>query len=203
LEVHGWGGRLPYNGGGGPHCPRLCSLNDRLAASFFGEEALVLELDLAVFAGLSALFAGCRESLRFHFTPRTTGTKRPVRFEPTVLRLSLFLQLQQVVQAAMEGALLSGLIPQVERELLVIDGEEHSFVLEPQSALGEPVVFGHVPDQEGFGGGFRLVFGGEGFDEDLELVVILVGKEGELARKSVASVIAGRRRFAFFGARPC
>ncbi len=105
----------------------------------------------------------------------------------------------------MEGALVGGLVAQVESELFLVgDGAGFGIVaggLEIQSAAAEPVVLGDGFYERGFGQGFGLVLVAECGEECVELGLGFAGEDTEGSGQAVASVVQRRDGFRCFSFR--
>jgi hypothetical protein len=81
------------------------------------------------------------------------------------------------------GAFVGGLVAQEEAELFAVHGSRiaslEEVFLQPDGALGEPVVLDEGVDEAAFGGGLRLVFGPGGFDQAFEVCAVFPSEDGE------------------------
>ena len=108
-----------------------------------------------------------------------------LRFEASLLFALFGAQLLELAEGFVEGSLMSSLVAEVESERLgVVDfaglrietaGEE------PLGALGEPMAFGHIGQENVFGRTCRPVFAGQGVLKTVELVLLLEGEKSEVA----------------------
>jgi hypothetical protein len=107
----------------------------------------------------------------------------------------------------MEGALVRGLVAQIEGELAIVDhlagGVVEAGFFEPHGAVAQPVVLGHGLDERFFGGSSRLVLFLEGGEEFEEFVLRFGRQHPEFAGwgEPVTEVVARGGGFPGFGFR--
>ena len=80
----------------------------------------------------------------------------------------------------MKGALVGRLVANQDSESggqFALGHPGERFALQTEGAVFEPVVFGHIGDEEGFGGAGWGVFREEGIDESLVLSGVFAGNE--------------------------
>ena len=104
----------------------------------------------------------------------------------------------------MEGAVISGLIAQEERELafFFLEGEGvvcHGEVLQALGTITEPVMLGHFEDENPLSYGFDLVLDGKAVEEMVKLVLIFGGQDDEGAGEAETEIIHAGSGFAGFG----
>ena len=168
--------------------------NPELAGRFGGDlschevQAGGMQLLMTDFCGFFALLGGCDAFLRFKAN----------------LDLSSFgSEGCELAQAFVEGALVGGLVAHIEGELFFLPaggefGVERE-ALEREGALHEPVMLGHVVDEQLFSWGRRLVFGAQIGNELLEVFFALPGESHELAGEAMTPAILRDGGFAFLG----
>ncbi len=116
-----------------------------LLANFRGLLAGLIGL-LANFAAVFALFSGGGVGLPF---------KANLGFA------AFSAELEKVREAFVKGALMGGLVAEVEQEALAVFADaviSEDQPLESEGAIAEPLVTGHVGDEQAFGFGGGLVF---------------------------------------------
>ena len=98
----------------------------------------------------------------------------------------------------MKGAILRGVVANIERKLLFIDlgGVLKRGGLQTQGALTDPVVLGHLLDEHGFGGSGGLMFVAQRFEQFLEFGGVFVGQEDPFAGEAVAQIVLRESGFA-------
>ena len=136
----------------------------------------------------------------------TFGDAQSLRNEATVLALTFAAELVKLVQRLFEGAVVVGLVAEIDREqeigaLAGALAVEAAF-LERGGAEAEPVVLGELVDQRVFGGGGGLMLGAEVGQELVVVVLRFPVEHGEgLAGETVAAGVLAGGGFAFGGAR--
>jgi len=108
-----------------------------------------------------------------------------LRFEASLHFTLLDSELLELIDGLVEGALMSGLVAEVEGKGFGV-GDFAGFGIEaagkePLGALRQPMAFRHVGDEDEFGRSRGLIFVGQGVLKGAELVLALEGKEGEVA----------------------
>ena len=119
--------------------------------------------------------------------------------------ISRCFQFKEIAEALGEGAVIGGLIAQVEGERFFLVGgraiAREGQVLEANSALAKPVMLGHALDEDFFGGSGGLVFAAERVEELIEGVLVFGGEHREDGAETVFEGVATGDGFASFGGR--
>ncbi len=101
-------------------------------------------------------------------------------------------ELEKVVEAFVEGALMGCLMAQIEQEALAVFADAviaEDQPLEPEGAIAEPLMAGHVGDEQAFGFGGGLVLVEEVFEKLGEVFFVFGREDEECASESVAQIV--------------
>ena len=99
----------------------------------------------------------------------------------------------------MKGPVIGGLVAEEEIELFEIVLNQRKG-LQADGAVHEPVVAGHIGNQEVLGGAFGLVFGAQGFLEGVKIGGIFRGEEEDACGEAVFGCVLAADGLAGFRA---